>query len=950
MPDTGIVAEEERPMHHRGRGGNAGGGALFVGGVCVAGLLLTLAAAPPATARTAQDYVAAAQQYLKKGDPRAAEIELRNALLDAPKDPTIHLRLSAVYLLLGNNADAAREAKTAGTLGAEEASYLPPLMDALLRERKFGELLGGVSAGNRAPSLESKVREGRALAYAGLRDYNEALANLHEAVRLDPESPQPQIALARVLLSTREAAKAETVIDQVLAKNPRSADALSVKGQILAVRGAWDDAMHKFNEALEIDPKNLQAHLGRANLYLLHQDATNADKDLNPVLASAPNNAAANYLRALELAQHRQFSAANQLLDKISPAFPDLVEGYYLQGVVQDALGQVEQAENNLTKYVARVPDSAKAVRLLAVIAMRRGGAARAIDDLKQLLEKSPADVATLSLLGKAYLADGKPEIAMAQFEAAAKLAPQNPQVNTQLAVSQINTGQGEQGLALLENVFESEAGATVAGPVLVLTELRVGHVDKAAEVAQALVAKDNNNPVYQTLLGLVRFVGHDYKGAETALRAVVAREPGFAPATHNLAQVYIATGRRDEARKAYEALVAQKPNNVTALLALADLAMADRDWKAAADYVNRARSAAPADPKPGIALVDLYLQQQNYRDAKSIGAELLTLFPKDPGVLDAQARIQRATGDAAGAAATYRRAFEMAPKSAMIRGRYLAALLAAKDFKTARDVLTEALAREPSNVAIKGDLIRVEADIDGIDAGIAKAHEFAAQDPNNPAYDLVVAELYEKAGRAADAIALLEKRQEAKPAEAVMMRLVQLYMSGGQPAKAEALLQARLEKEPGDLSARIAYASQYLQRQELDRAREEFERVVAQSPTSVVALNNLAWLYQQQGDIAKARSMAERAVALAPRNAAIADTLGWIMMAQGDTGTALKYLKTAGASSHNPDIQYHLAVALKKTGQPADAKTLLESILSSGATFPSKADAEKLLQELKKG
>lgn len=937
-------------MHHRGRRSSEGGGARLAGGICVASLLLTLVTAPAAAARSTQDYVAAAQQSLTKGNPAAAEIELRNALLGAPKDPAIHLRLSAVYLQLGNNADAAREATTAGTLGAEESAYLPLLIDALLRQRKFGELLKDVPAGNRLPSLESKVREGRAFAYVGLRDYNEALANLHEAVRLDPESPRPKIALARVLVSTRDAAKADVIVDEVLANNPRSADALQVKGQILALRGDWDGAMQKYNEALEIDPKNLPARLGRANLYLLHADAANADKDLTPVLAIAPNNAAANYLRALELAQRRQFGDANQLLDKISSAFPDLVEGYYLQGTVQYALGQFEQAENNLTKYIARVPDSAKAVRLVAAIAMRRGAPARAIDSLKHLLEKSPPDVATLSLLGNAYLADGKPELAMAQFEAAAKLAPQNPRVNTQLAVSRINTGEGEQGLALLENVYDSEAGATVAGPVLVLTELRLGHVAKAAEVAQALVAKDNNNPIYQTLLGAVRFVQRDYKGAEAALRAVVAREPGFAPATHNLAQVYIATGRRDEAKKAYEALAAQKPNDVTALLALADLAMADRDWKAAADYINRARSAAPADPKPGIKLVDLYLQQQNYRDAKSIGAELLTLFPKDPGVLDAQARIQRATGDATGAAATYRQAFEIAPTSTMIRGRYLAALLAAKDYTTARDVLSAALTREPDNTAIKGDLIRVAADIGGIDAGIAKAHEFAAQDPKNPAYDLVAAELYEKAGRLPDAIALLEKRQGADPAEAVMMKLVQLYMGGGQPAKAEALLQARLEKEPGDLGARIAFGSQYLQRQQFDRAREEFERVVAQSPNSVVALNNLAWLYQQQGNIAKAREMAERAVALAPQDAAIADTLGWIMVAQGDNDAALKYLKTAGASSHNPDIQYHLAVALKRTGQPADAKTLLESILSSGATFPSKADAEKLLQELKKG
>jgi putative PEP-CTERM system TPR-repeat lipoprotein len=485
---------------------------------------------------------------------------------------------------------------------------------------------------------------------------------------------------------------------------------------------------------------------------------------------------------------------------------------------------------------------------------------------------------------------------------------------------------------------------------VLVLTELRVGHADKAAEIARALVANDAGNSVYQTLLGLVLFVQHDYKGAETALSAVVAREPDFAPATQNLAQVYIAMGRRDEAKKAYEAFVARKPGDVTALLALADLAMVDHDWNGAANFVSQARSAAPDDPKPSIKLVDLYLDQKNFRDAQSIAAELLPLFPKNPDVLDAEGRVQLASGDAAGAAATYRLAFEAVPTSAVIRGRYLAALQAAKDYKTVRDVLAQALAREPENVAIKQDLVRVEEEIGGIDAGLAKAHEFAAQSPGTSAFDIVSAELYEKAGRIPDAIALLQKSGGSSPPEAVTLALASLYFRAGQPDKAEALLKTRLDKEPGDINARVALAAEYLEGKQYDQARQEYERIVAQSPTLSGALNNLAWLYQQQGDLAKAREMAERAVALAPQSAAISDTLGWIMMTQGDNGEALKYLKTAGASSHNPDIQYHLAVALQRSGQTVDAKALLESILGSGAAFPSKPDAEKLLQELTKG
>ena len=116
-------------------------------------------------------------------------------------------------------------------------------------------------------------------------------------------------------------------------------------------------------------------------------------------------------------------------------------------------------------------------------------------------------------------------------------------------------------------------------------------------------------------------------------------------------------------------------------------------------------------------------------------------------------------------------------------------------------------------------------------------------------------------------------------------------------------------------------------------------------------ALTNLAWVYQQKGELAKARQLAEQAVAAAPRAAEIENTLGWILLAQGEAGKALTYLSAASLSApKNPDIQYHLAVALSRLGRTADAQATLETLLGPGVAFSDKAEAEKLLQELKRG
>jgi thioredoxin-like negative regulator of GroEL len=51
-----------------------------------------------------------------------------------------------------------------------------------------------------------------------------------------------------------------------------------------------------------------------------------------------------------------------------------------------------------------------------------------------------------------------------------------------------------------------------------------------------------------------------------------------------------------------------------------------------------------------------------------------------------------------------------------------------------------------------------------------------------------------------------------------------------------------------------------------------------------------------------------------------------------------MTYLSAANsAAPRNPDIQYHLAVALHRVGRPADAQAMLKKLLESGVSFAEK-------------
>jgi predicted Zn-dependent protease len=343
---------------------------------------------------------------------------------------------------------------------------------------------------------------------------------------------------------------------------------------------------------------------------------------------------------------------------------------------------------------------------------------------------------------------------------------------------------------------------------------------------------------------------------------------------------------------------------------------------------------------------------RQDWKSAAAAAAELAGKFPANPDVLDAQGRVQIASGNAEGALTTYKRAYELAPNSAAILSRYLALLTGAKKFAEARTVLQAALDRDPKNASVKGDLIRIESEIGGVQAGLAKARDFARNDPENSLYDIVSAELYDKAGQTGEGVALLEKAVAARPADdGLVTALSRLYVRSGDPAKGETVLKTRLQADPKDLAVRSALASFHLEQKNYDSAITEYTGLVSEHPADAAALNNLAWLYQQKGDLKKARELAERAVAAAPRAAQIDDTFGWILLAQGEADKAITYLSAASLSApRNPDIQYHLAVALHRTGRAADAQATLESLLGSGVPFSDKAAAEKLLQQLKRG
>jgi predicted Zn-dependent protease len=737
-------------------------------------------------------------------------------------------------------------------------------------------------------------------------------------VKIDADNPLYQTLLGVVQVAQRDYPGAETAFRTALTRNPEFAAATSDLANLYLATGRAADAKKVYGDLLSKKPEDGAALRGLADIAMTEKKWSEAIDYINRARTAEPNDPAAG-IKLVNVYEIKQdWKNAITVAGELVVQFP------------RDANVQVAQAAAFLGS----------------------GDSKSALSGYKRAYELGPSSIEILSRYVALLTSEKEFRDARAVLQEAIVRDPRNASLKGDLIRVEAEIDGLDAAVTKAHELAKDDPENNIYDLVSAELYEKAGRPQDASALLETAVKARPSDDGLTTALSRLYASAGDVTKAEAVLTRRLAADSKSVPARAALARLYLTTGRTDDAKKSFEELLSEKPTDFTALLGLAEIAVAQKKWPEATDYITHARTAAPNDPAPGLLLVNMYGLQQDWKRATPAAAELVAQFPSNIDVLDAQGRVQIAAGDTDGALSTYKRAHELAPDSRPILSRYMGLLKGAKNFPEERTVLHDALDRDPQNASLKGDLIRVEAEIGGLDAGLAKALKFAKDDPGNSLYDLVSAELYENAGRKPEAIALADQVAATQPSDDnLTLALFRLYTGAGDLAKAEGVLNTRLTADSKDFAIRSILADFYLGQKKYDPAITEYTRLVAERPTNPAALNNLAWLYQRQGDLAKARELAERAFTAAPAAAQIDDTLGWILVAQGEADRAMTYLTFANsAAPRNPDIQYHLAVALQRVGRPADAQAMLETLLGSGVSFTDKSEAEKLLQDLKRG
>ena len=162
-----------------------------------------------------------------------------------------------------------------------------------------------------------------------------------------------------------------------------------------------------------------------------------------------------------------------------------------------------------------------------------------------------------------------------------------------------------------------------------------------------------------------------------------------------------------------------------------------------------------------------------------------------------------------------------------------------------------------------------------------------------------------------------------------------------GEPERAERLLTSSLLRSPDDVQARVYLSNALLAQNQTNRAIEQLQIAVEQSPTQPELHVRLGRLHFSQGQLLPAARHAELAIEIDQKQMDAWDLCGDIACAKSNWPEALAaYQQATSCGGNSPPIQFKIAGVYERMNRPLRALSAYEQVLSHYAPGEQPHDA----------
>ena len=902
-------------------------------------------------------YEDALVRYEKK-DIAGAIIQLKNALQIDKDILPVQMLLGKALLQNGDVAAAEVALTEALRLGVNRAEVVIPLGRAYMAQGKLKPLLEHpqFSLAGLPSGVQLQLLLLRSAASADLGDMRGALKAVDDARAIDSSSSSVWLAEVPVRIRSRQFREAAEAADRALALAPNAAETWYQKGSVLHVVGDLRGALTAYDRALQLDAAHIEARVARSGLYIdlgRHSDAAQDVAELRRLSPGEPRSA---YLRALLAERDGKPDVARDALKEvvalIDPVPLDFIrfrpQLLMLNGLAHFGLKEPEKARQYL-EHFQKVQGNSAASKILAQLYLSESNVDRAIEVLETYLKAQPADGQAMTLLGSALISRGQHARAASLMQKALQ-TKDAPEFRTVLGLSLIRGGQAGEGVAELEIAYKKDARQTHAATTLIGFYLRSGQAAKAVVIAESLVKLQASNASYFNLLGMARGETGNLTGAKAAFEQAVKLDENLVSPKINLARLEIANRTYDAAAARLGAVLKADGKNAEAMYEMASLS--DRQGQAAATqrWLEKANDVSgPKEIRWGLALSNFHLRNGRAGLALEAAKQASAKAPDDLSVLLAYAKAQLASGDSTGAQSTLTSATRVADYNPAFQMQIALLQLSANNLGGAAYSLEKALSGQPDFLPALALMTEVELRQADPAKAEKRARTIIAKNPKRAIGYLLLGDISSARGQTPGALDAYRRAHQLEPSTDTLLRLFQALsgQDGGMPALQ--LAEQWMKTHPKDALTQKALAENYARTGNFSLARASYENLLKITPGDSAALNNLANVLLRLKD-PSAVTVAEQAVARNPANPNAIDTLGWALFNQGgQPDRALQLLRDARLREPgNPEIRFHLATVLAKTGRTTEAREELESALKPGQGFEGREEAQRLLLTVK--
>lgn len=561
------------------------------------------------------------------------------------------------------------------------------------------------------------------------RAYGEAENHLRKALQYAPEAIGAKRFLAATHLRMGQTDLAMAEVKDLLGRAGDDPAVLSLAGEASLASGNLALAEQYYERAKAIQPKNAAVQTRLALVRLASGERDRGVKELESTSASHPDDYQADLV---------------------------LVTTYLRQGQADKALEALaslekKQPENPLTH----------SLRGAALLLKRDFSAARA--SFEHALELNPTYMPAVTNLVQLDLHDKKPEAARKRFEAVLKKEPHNEQAVSGLAVLLRITGAPQQEIeSVLKQAVASNPNSPNARISLINFYLGSRDFPKALAAAQdARVALPKNSAI-SNALGASQLAAGETRQAIATFARLAETEPKAPEPLVKLARAQLAAKQPDEAIKSLRAVLALRPDLTLVEGDIAGIYVATGRHEEALSEARKVQEAHPEQPLGYVLQGEIFIAQKKLDLAERTYSAALKKFDL-PALAVRTHAVMTAGGKGSEADSMAGKWVSAHPKDTVLLVYLAERDLAAKRLAEAENRYRSALERQPKNPLVLNNLAWVSHQLKHPNAleYAERANELA---PDNPSIMDTLGSILVDSGQSERGLQLLGRAAELAP------------------------------------------------------------------------------------------------------------------------------------------------------------------------------------------